>query len=436
MKISNIRFHGNHNILDYAIANEADILHDNDLISIISQDTSVSITLKDVQFFELFPLLCRYRDKITIHSESDFSMPTSEFLNKHFPKYKNDEGKMTPVSKMVQMVIDNFFNLHLQMKADANIISPFGASLFIPLMCRTSEIEIPISFEDLMIPIREAENAKLENPSAEESEIVKLFDNPNFSLDMLSKALIEESLNKPNNPTTIFNQLMLAINRMVYIDDRKMEFSHMDNLNNAFRYSLLPKNPTDKLYSFAPIGFFKIDRNIKHSVNFFKGNQEDLNNKIDVICHIDSPLFVQFVASMPLLFMSALLRVSPDTIQIDSIGSNYTIISNGIRTNNFTLPIDNSDGSINHTTENISAYIARIEHAHSVAFNTIKALLDSMNSYPTLLMNVLPPIYSNRCLITIDSEKIQGVKASPLNIEMLADMIKVIDGLKSTIYSS
>jgi len=85
MNIVSIKEAWSNNIISCAITNNANIVSDLALQSLINDELCYIITLDNVNLFELFRLTQTYRDKLRIIEESKAEVPSMEELKIFFP---------------------------------------------------------------------------------------------------------------------------------------------------------------------------------------------------------------------------------------------------------------------------------------------------------------------------------------------------------------
>ena len=146
MRIIDIKESGASNTLMWALSNGANIKEDVPLTSLINDETFYLVTLSDVNFFELFRLTQMYRDKLRIVSEVTAAIPSPKALKDAFPgEYQKDGDEAIALSEVAEHVINTFINLTAQMSNDDDIIHQGAIRMFLPMIARKFNVQIPVA---------------------------------------------------------------------------------------------------------------------------------------------------------------------------------------------------------------------------------------------------------------------------------------------------
>lgn len=386
MKITHINECGSSNLLRWAIANNADVANDLQLESLINDELFYQITISDVNFFELFRITQAYREKVHVIIEKKAEIPSTDELLPYFPGNISVDDTELNTIEAVQHAADMFIKLVTQMSGDDTVIQPETARLFIPMICRKFDIEIPLSFMDL---------ASLFD---EETKPTMLFNDqyPNNLNDVILGA------------TMICNKIMLMLIRCTSIiryDD------HYDQLLRLTKYAPLRKCNNDKIYKFRLCGlskYNKITRN-ESRCSFFNANKITMAEEIKKLESIKSPLKLDFVVQLPIQYMQMLENTySPEELGVMYESSMSTIIDTGLSFNNFvTQEFDETieQDKIEKHNNAIELYKVRINDANQTALNLIQLGINNTESIDlTNLFSILPSIYCNKAVITINMD--------------------------------
>lgn len=409
MKITNIHECGASNLLKWAIANDADIASDISLQSLINNETFYQITLTDVNFLELFRLTQTYREKVCVITEQKAEIPSNDELMQYFPGKVTIEGSEFNAAEIVSNACDMFMKLALQMHSDDDIIQHNTAMLFLPMLCRKFEINIPISFGDLVATFDE------QTPAS------KLF-NTSYP-DNLEDVVI--------NTPTICNKLLLYMFKSTYIIRYD---EHFDTLLRLTKYAPLRKCNDDKLYKFRLSGLFKYNPITRDEVrcSFFNANKVDMAESIKKLDGVKTPLNLEFAVQLPLHYMRILENsFSPDEVRVAYEASISTIIDSGLVFNDFVSPEfdeDSDEERIIEYNNAIDLYKVRINEANKTVLSAIPMLLNSdVEVDYTAACAMLPSIYSTKAIITLNMKYADLYLAhfDPLLRSMFEEMLEV-----------
>lgn len=417
MKITNIVQTGAADLLMYAIAHNADIKSDQALQSMISAETCYLMTISDVNFLELFRLAQRYREKLKIMDEKPAAVPDKAVLDQKFNGTytdPDDENKKVPLSDFVTYASTQFVNLALQMSADDDIIRPDAARMFFPMISRSFDVQIPVSFMDIMAGIGSSD------------ECDKLF-NADYPGNLNTIIVEAES-------SGIRNHLMLSLMMATSIIRYEKQY---ENLIKMTKYFPLKTVKTNKLYKFAICGFHKYDNISRGEIRctMFHPDKKIMASNMKKMANLSTPLKVDFCVQMPIQYMVSVLNAfGPDQLDVNFDASMSSIIDGGLVFDDFIMKSydEESDEAIEYENA-VSAYKTRINEANQVALNTLPILLKSDGDIDiTGAFSILPSIYTTKAVFTIDTEKMDGLKSHiDDNIaSMFSDMCDTANGLR------
>jgi len=430
MIISNIKESGSNNILKWAINNGADIKNDIQLQSIINDETFYIVQIDDVNFFELFRLSQMYREKLRIVDEKKYDLPPRKelfqlFNGHHIPDPENKPDEKVPLHELVEYSCQQFINLALQMNSDSDIIRPETVRLFFPMICRRFDVQIPVSFMDIVGTI------------PDEDQTRKLF-NSEYP-DNLNQYVIESENNVKN---LLYIGLMKSTSIIRYDD-------HYDQLLKVTKYSPLKKVNTNKLWKARMSGFFKYDNISRGEVrcSLFQPNKITVADNLKRMSRIKTPLKVDFVVQMPLQYMQILLNsFSREELNITYESSMSAIIDSGIHFNDF-ISHEWDENTENEEEKNailqynnaIETYQNRINEVNNIVLNTIPIMLTNDGDVDvTATFAMLPAIYSAKAVITINMQYADKYMRhfDPTIVEMFQELLEVCESIQEDINKS
>lgn len=386
MKISNIHECGSSNLLRWAIANDADIASDISLQSLINDETFYQITLTDVNFLELFRLTQTYREKVCVINEQKAEIPSNDELALYFPGKVTIDGTEFDTTEIVSNACDMFMKIALQMHSDDDIIRTNTAMLFLPMLCRKFDINIPISFGD----------------------IVATFDEQTPASTLFNTAYPDNLAEVVLNAPMICNKLMLYMLKSTCIIRYD---EHFDQLLRLTKYAPLRKCTDDNLYKFRLCGLSKFNPVSRDEARctFFNSNKVDMAESIKRLESIKSPLMLDFVIQLPMHYMRILENsFTPAEIKVSYPASITTIIDSGLSFNDFiTQEFDEEfDGEKIEAYNNaVDLYKVRINDANKTVLSAIPMVLKSDKEVDyTAACAMLPSIYSTKAIITLNVE--------------------------------
>lgn len=428
MVITNIRESGTSNVLKWAISNGADIKSDIQLQSIINDETFYLMTIKDVNFLELFRLTQMFREKVRVIEEKKADVPIRKELREMFQgdfveDPENEPDKKVPLHELVEYSAQTFLNLAMQMNADSDIIRPETVRLFIPMLCRRFDVQIPVGFLDFISGIR----------TSEEAARIFTTDYPNTLISEVVEA--EES----NVRNMLYLNLMKATS-IIRLDQR------YDQLVKMTKYTPLRKAPAGNLYKFRMTGFFKYD-NISRGetrCSMFHPNKSEMAQAMKKLSHLTTPLKVEFVVQLPIQYMQLILNAfSREELGITYESSMSSIIDGGIEfhdfvTHNYDENSEDPDeqAKITEYNNSIEAYQTRITEANQAVLSTIPILINNPTDVDiTGAFSLLPAIYSTKAIFTLNMDHIQKYAShfDPTIATMFQEMIAVCQSLQEDI---
>lgn len=435
MHIDDICESGANNILMWAIANGADLRTDTQLQSLINDETFYLIKVSNLNYLEVFRLVQIYREKVRILNEKRAEIPSHEELTEMFssssierPNPDNeDETTNVALTDVAEYAASRFMDLVMQMQSDDDIIRPETIRLFIPMLCRRFDVQIPISFIDLISGLQSDE------------EFAEIF-NSNYPNNLVHQIIESEH-------SGIRNLLYIGLLKSTSIIRYQQ---HYEQLIKITKYAQLSKVKNDELYKFRMIGFYKYDP-IYHSevrCSLFQTNKDKMAQSMKRLSHINTPLKVEFVVQLPIMLMEMLMNTfSREELQVSYESSMSSIIDGGINFHNFKThewDVNSEDPDIQqkvHDYENaIEAYDARIAEANQIVLNAISILINSGEEVDiTSIFALLPPIYNAKAVITLDTSKFDLYKKHFATLEtlgtMISEMMDIVGGLQSNILS-
>lgn len=417
MKLKQIIESGSNNILKWAIKNKADIKSDPQLQSIINNELFYIVKYSDVNFLELFRLTQIYRDRLRITNESTAEIPTTKELVNYFQGDisldENNPEKKTPLCELASYAISSFYNIGLQMKTDEDIISRSSISLFLPMITRKFEVQIPVTFFDFVSGMTDKESKEC---------FTELY--PTTLDDIVDKEDLQGVFG-------LLIRLFLKSTSVIKYNNR------LENYIKYTKYFPLKKIHNDKLYKIALIGFSKYN-NVNRSedkISLFQPDKTEYNKLIRKLNRNNSPLEVEFAVQMPIQYMQYIANVFKiDELMIDYPSSMSTIINDGFEFKDFIEPeILHTDEKYENTMNNfknqITAYTTRIGEATNSLLTTINLLLNSEGDIDrTATFALLPPIYSTKAIFKFDtniiSSKLDSI-SDPIIHEIFSEMIDI-----------
>lgn len=415
MKIINIQESGTSNILQWAIANGANIKEDVPLQSLINDELFYIVTLSDVNFFELMRLTQMYRDKLRIVDEHQADIPPVADLKERFP------GKYTPEAdgsdeinlyEAVDHTITNFVNIVTQMASDEDVINPSARRLFLPMITRTFNIQVPIAFIDFIDSMTDDEASKMFIPEY-----------PTTLEDVVDAAV--------HGVKTVLSVGFTRGTSIIRYDNR------YDQYLKLIKYAPLRKERSDtRLYKFGIIGFSKRDPIGRGEVrcSLFKPNNDTITKTLKRIGKLNTPMDIDFAVQLPLQYLQMLENYfGRDVLNISYESSMSSIIEGGLVYEDFNLPmydLETEDpeekAKLAEYNNAVHLYRVRIAEANQLMLNIIPILINSNTDVDTTsVFAMLPSIYSAKAVITLNTENYTKYLShpEPLIREMLQDMI-------------
>lgn len=409
MNFCNIKESGTNNILMWAISNNADVKNDLSLQSIINDELSYIVTIKDVNFFQLFRLTQIYRDKIRIIDENKAEMPSNEELEKLFNGiYKpdpNDSSKDVKLYEIVNHCGNMFINLAMQMTNDDHIISPSAVRMYLPMISRKFTVQIPIEFIDIINAMSIDEANSVYNKYYPET----------------LRNIIEDEV---NGVKTKIQLTLLKFTSIIKYD------KHYEKYINFLKYSPLKSCNNNKLYKIAMLGFYMYD-NISKSkirIDLFNSNKEKIESNLKHMAIINSNLEIEFVIQLPIQYMQMLENYfSDDILTIAYESSMSNIIDNGIVCEDFITPeYTESEEEYKESNNSIESYRVRINEANQTMLNSMPILLNA-DVDVTSIFSIMPSIYSTRAVMRLNMNNTNKLLKhyDPIINEMLNEAINI-----------
>ena len=415
MKIINITESGSNNILRWAISNNANILKDEALKHIIDDKIIYKITYDDVNFLELFRLTQLYRDEIRIKSTSILSPEMIKFSNLFSGSIPNktEGSESTTLASIAEHSCKQFHHIALQMSSDNDIINSNAQALFVPMILRSYQVEVPIHFIDFIRPMTDDEAKSLFTNEYPET-LHDIVDNDHHHVNI---ALMTSFI-----PSTA----------ILKYDKRYEQYI------KAIMYSPLKTVNTNKIYKINLLSFRKYNKITRSDIicELFMANDNKMTNDMNQLSKLNTPLKLDFIVQLPIYYMQLLENFfSYEDLPIMYESSMSDIIDGGLSYDDFITPnIDpaTEDPEEIKTLENfnnqISAYKVRIAEANQVLINTISILLKSSSDInSTDIFSLIPSVYTTKAVISIDLSKIDKYRSIPNSVivEMFDDMINI-----------
>lgn len=423
MKITSITESGSNNTLLWAISNGADIKSDIPLQSIINDELFFLVRLEDVNMFELFRLTQHFRNKLRIINEHMAAIPDDSDLINRFPGSFTDPENPDvhlPLIDAAKHATSNFLNIVSQMQQDEDIITPGAVRLFIPMIARRYDIQIPVAFMDVIAAFKSVEDTE------------KVF-NENYPNTL--NAITETDNNEILNMIYILFMKLTTINRVNPRHDKYIQY---------IKYTPLKKIGGNKLHKVYMLGFHKFNP-ITCGINrctLFNLDPEKVISSLSTISKINSPLEIDVVVQLPIQMMQILENISgPDMLTISYESSMVSILDDGLIFNDFVAPELSPDGS--ETTEErtnaISAYRARITEANQYMLNVIQIITADKESDVPSAFSLLPSIYLTNAVLTMkvdDIPKLLKKCTDPSLIDMFEDINNTANNIIADMNSS
>lgn len=414
MKITNIKEAGCNNTLLWALKNGATIYGDEPLCSLINDELFYLVTFSDVTFFELFRLTQMYRDKLKILEEKIAEVPDRNKLAESFPgSYTPDEknpDKNIPMLEIAEHSIKMFLNLALQMNTDNDIITEGASRLFLPMISRRFDIQIPVGFMDFVTSFKDAKEA------------AELF-NESYPSNINTQILESEF----HNVRMTLELLFVKGTSILKYNERYDKYLQM------IKYAPLKKGITNRLYKFNLLGFTKYDNVTRGECrcNMFNANKDVTAKTMQHMARVKTPLKVEFIVQLPIQYMQILENAfSREEIDIMYESSMSNIIDGNIVYDDFVSPawdVESEDEELQAKTKEyhnaISAYSQRINEANQTTLNSITILLnDGIDTDVTSAFSMLPSVYTTKALLVLNTE--YADKYINIYDPMLSDMFQ------------
>ena len=423
MNVTEIREAGSSNVLQWAMKNGAEIWneHNMPLHAFINDETFYLVTLSDLNFFQLFRLTQTYRDKLRILEEKPAAVPSKKELEEWFPgEYMTATGEHIKLSEAADLSINTFLNLAKQMMSDTDIISPSAVRLFLPMIARRFDVQIPLSFLDVLLFM-----------SKEERQQVFTSDYPNTFKSLLGDSVSQLKIN-----------ILLECVKSIHIVRYGEEY---EKYLKIIKYAPLKTySVKENLYAFGLLDMFKQDNVNRSEVKaaLFKADKNKLSDTMRRLSNMNSDLKMNFVIQIPIQYMQILLNTYDNhTIPIDYESSMQNIVANGLVYDGFKTydevvsPEEENEDGRKEFINQVEAYRVRITEANQVLLNTINAMLSADITDPiddVFAFSLLPGIYKCNAVCTINEKHIDALSmdASMLGT-MFTEIKSVINGVRN-----
>lgn len=431
MKLTAIKESGANNTLMWALANNVNPKTDEQLTSVINDEMFYLVNLSGINFLELLRLSQIYREKLRIISEYPAEIPerselATSFNGSYTPDPQAPERK-APLYEVVENALSQFMNLATQMGTDNDIISMNAQRLFIPMLCRKFDVQLPLSFYDFVEFMTEDESKR----------IFAAGEYPN-SLSIV----VDES----NNVKTRFLLSLIKTTGIIRYNKR------YDQYIRLIKYAPLanPKNDTSKLYKFGLIGFYKYDNvsrgEVRCSLSPAPPSKEQFANILKRLAFLSTPLNIEFAVQLPIQYMQVIANSMPaDVLGISYSSSMSTIIDDGLSYDDFVTPeIDpntedpTEQEKIKKFDNEVTAYKIRIAEANETLMKSLPIILDANADGDidiTGTFAMLPAIYKAKAVFTLDVSKSSDYvnHYDPLVAEMFRGMLDMADKILNDI---
>lgn len=418
MEITNIKESGSNNILRWAISSNADIKNDLQLQSLINDETFYHITISNVNFLELFRFAQTYRNKVRVLDEKQAKLPSREALIKVFPgEETTEDGEKLSLVEASEIIIQKFIDLALQMQSDDDIIRSETARLFLPMISRQFDIQIPISFIDFIAAIPDKLCSVLFNTKYPSNINDVIFDDGKDIISMLAFYIFKNT-------------------QMIRYD------KHYEDLLKVTKYGLLKNTKSERLYKFRLLGFYKYD-NVNRSeirCTMFKPDKTAMNNAMKNMARLQTGLKFEFAVQLPIQYMWMLENhFDSETLKIAYDSSINDILSTGLSFNDFiTQEFDDKEEMIVERNNSINGYRTRITECNQATLNTIGVLANSSNDIDmTSAFALLPSIYNTKAVLTLDIDyaDLYVSHYDPLIVDMFYQMLDMANRILNEIAS-
>ena len=428
MKIIDIKENGCNNILTWALTNKANIKEDRPLLSLINDETFYMVTLGGINFLELFRLTQLYREKLRICKEHQASMPSEKELLDSFPGTYTDSNNENSIKleDIVKHVITTFENITKQMRTDDDIINSNAARLFLPMITRKFDVQIPVSFADFV-------------DSMNDEEISKMFSDgyPGTLNDIID--------NDVHGVKTTLSMGFVKCTSILKHDPR------YDKYLKAIKYYPLKTYQKQRLYKVGLVSFFKRDPIARTEVRYslFKQNANNSSNILKRISRLNpnSYLSLEFAIQLPIQYMQMLLNAySREILNIAYESSMSNIVDNGLIYNDFKTSDHLDEEQMTLVNNNIETYKTRITEANQILLNSIPIILSKPDDVDvTNTFALLPSIYMSTAVIKVDydttNRKIVNIEPpDPLLEEMFGEITNIChmvqNDIRKTNYNS
>lgn len=419
MKLTNIQESGAHNILMWAIKNGVKLKEDVAIQSLIDDELSYQVTLEDISFFELYRLTQIYRDNIRVTMMRGAAVPDREYLNATFPgTYTSKDGNVVELGGLVEHACNAFFNIALQMNNDNDIIQENTSSMFIPMIARRFDVQIPFSFVNVLSYMSDEECNALFNENY-----------PNTLQEVLSK--------DTHGIKTYINLGFVRSTSVIKYQERYGKYLKVIN------YSPLKSYNGDDMYRIALLGFSKYDTVMcSHSrVTMFKADANEMNASLKRMRQLSSPLNLKVVAELPIQYMMELYNTyKQDVLPITCQSDIEDVMSTGIMMKNFVTPID-GDPNAEKIINGIENYKARISEACTMAVNAIDIIMQQANEHDVDVVaafSILPPAYRTKAVLTVDTSKADMFTShsNPSIANMFQEIMKLAESVTDNIQAA
>lgn len=428
MRITNIRESGSNATLMWAINNGANVKSDTPLVSVCNDELVYLVTLADVNFLELFRLTQLYREKLRIVDMHPIAMPDRAELSKQFngnyevAGTEDQETQKAPLGQLVELAITPFMNVAKQMGVDNDIISPNAEIMFIPMICRKFDVQIPVAFYSVISAMTDDEANAVYNAE----------------YPATLQKIIETEV---HGVKTAITMDFIKTTQIPQYNTRYNQYLHM------LKYAPLKKAKGKGLCKFSLLGFHKYDNMSRGDVRVnllpTPPTAEQFGTMLKRLATLTTPLMVDFAVSMPLQYMQVLENVfSREDLIINYEASMTTILDGNLVYEDFNIPQYGEDMSpeqhdnLERVNNAITAYKVRIGEANQCVLNALPTILDNEGDVDiTGAFAMLPSIYTTKAVLTLDVSKAKKYMdvSDPVLSEMFRDIFQTANGIMADI---
>ena len=428
MKIASIQESGSNDLLRWAIQNGADVFTDRSLQSLIDDELGYLVTLQNVTTLELYRLASIYRNNLAIVVTNPATIPSAEELAAQFPgkaSLPGHEESQVDIAELVQTSIGLYFDLIAQMQADSDLIPISVTGLYPPMLTKTWDVQIPVSFITILGYIMDAnERADWLSPDypAQMSTYLERYPMGGLMQNLLCAFIQATEL--PH----------------YFPDYRK----YLDAIKFA-SLKTAPQTEPEKLYKFVLNGFHCRNRGTKgeYRCGTFHPDPEQMKKTMKCMGSHGDGLYVDFVVQLPVMAMCTLLNsFSEEELPVRYLGQIQDIIQAGMPHFNLTVNEETaSDDQSSPTLVRLDHYEDRIKECEQISLNVIQAIRKTDTDISnTTVFGLLPGIYETRAQITLDKNRLpvylDRLRYDTLLQNLFLELAPIVNGIARNIMES